>query len=344
MTRMIVVDATPYGPEPSGARRRCLELLARLPDLLPDDVFEVHWARDGGGPPEDLRAPNLVHATVDVSCRGGVRRWWARGRDLRARHASAPYTHLLSDYGPLVHPDRVQNLITVHDLRFLLGYAGRLRRWYGRHRYGRMLRQAAHVVAVSEAVAADLQRVYALEAARVHAVPNAVAPFFTPPGEDADAPATRSGALLVARDEPRKARGAAVEACRRAGMPLTVVDDVRDDAALRAHYRRAAWLVSPSLLEGFNLPIVEALACGTPVLASDLPVHRELLDRGARGLVLVPPPTLAGGAWDWPGAAEALAGTPPGDVAGPAWTWDDAAEHLAGLLRAPVSTRRRSPS
>jgi len=334
MTRMIVVDATPYGPEPSGARRRCLELLARLPALLPEDVFEVHWARDGGGPPEDLAAPNLVHATVDVSCRGGGLRWWARGRDLRARHASAPYTHLLSDYGPLVHPDRVQNLVTVHDLRFLEGYAGPLRRWYGRHRYGRALHQAAQVVAVSEAVAAELQRVYALEPGRVHAVPNAVASFFTPPAADARAPATRRGALLVARDEPRKARGAAVEACRRAGLDLTVVDDVRDDAALRAHYRRAVWLVSPSLLEGFNLPIVEALACGTPVLASDLPVHRELLDRGARGLVLVPPPTSSGGVWHWAGAAEVLGGLPPRDVAAPAWTWEDAAARLAQVLRA----------
>jgi hypothetical protein len=41
-------------------------------------------------------------------------------------------------------------------------------------------------------------------------------------------------------------------------------------------YRHAAGLVTASFAEGFNLPIVEALSKGCPVLASDLPVHREV--------------------------------------------------------------------
>jgi glycosyltransferase involved in cell wall biosynthesis len=41
-------------------------------------------------------------------------------------------------------------------------------------------------------------------------------------------------------------------------------------------YRRAAVLVLPSEREGFGLPLIEAFACGTPVVASDLPVLREV--------------------------------------------------------------------
>jgi glycosyltransferase involved in cell wall biosynthesis len=49
-----------------------------------------------------------------------------------------------------------------------------------------------------------------------------------------------------------------------------------DDRTLAAVYRRAAAVVMPSEREGFGLPLIEALACGTPVVASDLPVLREV--------------------------------------------------------------------
>ena len=48
------------------------------------------------------------------------------------------------------------------------------------------------------------------------------------------------------------------------------------DETLRALYDRAALVVCPSLYEGFGLPLVEAMAAGTPIVCSDIPVFREV--------------------------------------------------------------------
>jgi glycosyltransferase involved in cell wall biosynthesis len=49
-----------------------------------------------------------------------------------------------------------------------------------------------------------------------------------------------------------------------------------DDATLMNYLGQASALLFPSLVEGYGLPIVEAMRAGTPVIASDLPVFREL--------------------------------------------------------------------
>jgi glycosyltransferase involved in cell wall biosynthesis len=52
-------------------------------------------------------------------------------------------------------------------------------------------------------------------------------------------------------------------------------------AELRVLYRHAAATVCPSLAEGFDYSGIEAMRCGCPVVASDIPVHREIFDGGA---------------------------------------------------------------
>ena len=55
-----------------------------------------------------------------------------------------------------------------------------------------------------------------------------------------------------------------------------VVLPMLDRATLAAVYRRSALLLMPSEREGFGLPVLEALACGTPVVASDIEALREV--------------------------------------------------------------------
>lgn len=66
------------------------------------------------------------------------------------------------------------------------------------------------------------------------------------------------------------------------------------DAALAAHYRGALALVCPSLYEGFGLPPLEAMACGTPVVTSDLTALPEVVGDAA---VLVDPYSVEAIAW-----------------------------------------------
>ena len=80
-------------------------------------------------------------------------------------------------------------------------------------------------------------------------------------------------------DVPREAR--------RVGIPDMVVQTgVVPDEELRVLYQHASMVVLPSLVEGFGFPILEGMASGTPVIASDIPVHREVAGDAA---LLVPP-------------------------------------------------------
>jgi glycosyltransferase involved in cell wall biosynthesis len=78
----------------------------------------------------------------------------------------------------------------------------------------------------------------------------------------------RIGGALTA-DQDRLARELGLDACLWSLPSL-------DDRHLAAIYRRAAIVLLPSDREGFGLPLVEAMACGTLVVASDLPVLREV--------------------------------------------------------------------
>jgi glycosyltransferase involved in cell wall biosynthesis len=123
-------------------------------------------------------------------------------------------------------------------------------------------------------------------------------------------------------------------------LPDVTLTGAVDDDALAAIYTGAHSLVFPSDEEGFGLPPVEALACGTPVAACDVPALREVL-RGRAELAEVD---------DLDGlitTAESLRRPAPDP---PAWSWRDAAvatwEVYADAAQAPAGWRgaRRHPA
>lgn len=188
----------------------------------------------------------------------------------------------------------------------------------------RTLRVAARVIVPSEATRRDLVELYGVEDERIATIPLGVdADVFRPPDEDEvrgvrDRYRLDGPYLVFLGLDPRKNLPALAEAVRRmpaSSRPTLVLvggrpwdpagrDRVREaldtvppgslgrvvltgyvpDATKAALLGGADALVYPSLYEGFGLPVLEAMACGTPVIASNVAALPELVD-GAGVLV-----------------------------------------------------------
>jgi glycosyltransferase involved in cell wall biosynthesis len=196
---------------------------------------------------------------------------------VRRRAKGLDVVHCTTFRGPLRSP--VPTVLTVHDLAILRAPEAfpRWHRLYGTAGLRRVLRAADAVVAVSEFTRREVVELAGVPAERVRVVPNGVDPVFTPDGPRAEG----DYVLAVGTLEPRKNLERAVDAAREVGVELRVVGargwggvDVDGwvgeipDAELAALYRGARSVLYPSLYEGFGLPVLEAMACGTPVVTS----------------------------------------------------------------------------
>jgi glycosyltransferase involved in cell wall biosynthesis len=268
-------------------------------------------------------------------------------------HAPA-YTAPLWSSAPVV--------LTIHDVSYERhpGWYPYERDVVRRLFYRRSARSAARVVTDSEFSAGEIAAAYRIPRQRITVAPLGVSDLFAPGGGTRDAlPAGIATPFLLHVGDLHERRNlpllvhAMFEAQRRPGMPplslvLAGVDRgvgdrlrmyARDagspdaviclgavtDAQLLALYRGAAALVYPSRYEGFGLPVLEAMACGTPVIASRAASIPEVL--GDAGVLLDPD--------DEPGWAEAIARV-SGDE------WERGRMRAAGLVRARGFTWART--
>jgi glycosyltransferase involved in cell wall biosynthesis len=225
---------------------------------------------------------------------------------------------------PLWHPRCT--VVTVHDLGYLEYPQAHTRfsrlylhvsTWYSAHAAGR-------VIAISEATKRDLIKHYRIKPSKIEVIYHGRDPIFTlvtDQGKIESTPTkygvTRPYCIHVGTLQPRKNLGILVEAwdilrARVAQPPMLLLagkrgwlyDDLlqfvqsrglgdfikfadyveRDD--LPALYSGALGLTFPSLYEGFGLPALEAMSCGTPVLASTASSVPEVV--GDAGILLDP--------------------------------------------------------
>jgi glycosyltransferase involved in cell wall biosynthesis len=359
----LALDATPLLGQRSGVGRYVTGLLHGLAEVSPDlrprlTLFSVRGQLPSDLPPTTGRAPGRFPARL-------LRPLWAHSAFPPVEILSGPVDVFHGTNFVLPPAARAGGVVTIHDLAFLRfpeTVTGDVAHY--RELVPRALRRARAVITVSEAVAEEVRAEYSSMAPPVFVAPNGVDASWSRAEPASEARLQELGIphrylLFMGNLEPRKNLGTLLRAHREARMadpsvpPLVlcgpagwgdrwsgqgpdpdhvVLAGYLSDQDLRGVVAGATAICMPSRYEGFGLPVLEGLAAGRPVLASDIPAHREIAQGHA---TLLPPEDTDA----WAASMIALDRTPGTEVArrahAAAFTWQkSAARHLEAYRKA----------
>ncbi|MBI2053304.1 MAG: glycosyltransferase family 4 protein [Candidatus Sungbacteria bacterium] len=286
----IILD--PYGEkQPAGLGRALMDLVRAMIASAPGDEFLIFTKGTAPARPE-FPGHNWSHHTL-----GGGLFWRDRGiaRSPRA-DAYLYYTPIMPMF---VIPGK--SVVIALDFAYLAmparGLGERIQKYFLRFRHALALRRAGMVIAISTATKKDTVRFFGIAEDKIRVVPLGFNPVCDMPEATVDTPEKFFLFVGVMKERKNvraiikafekfssrhpdyhlllagKAEGEYADRLRREAAQGSARDRIRflgyrSDGEIAYLYRRAVALVYPSIIEGFGLPILEAMACGTAVITS----------------------------------------------------------------------------
>lgn len=324
MTVQIGIDYTAAVHQSAGIGRYTREMVSGLAALPPGPFQYRLFVADAGRnfAPAPL-SPNFTWHPSRLTERWLTRLWYRLRLPLPVEGWTGPL-NLFHAPDFVLPPVRrgTRTIVTAHDLSFVRepdsvmpGMSAHLNKWVPHS-----VRQADHVIAVSEATRQDLIKLYQTLPEKISVLYHGVSPEFKAVQAAAKLAVRRKYnlgeqpfILSVGTIQPRKNYQRLIKAFAKIDQPLSLVlagskgwhdEAIFDEVArqglqervhfpgfvaetdLPALYSAATLFIYPSLYEGFGLPALEAMACGTPVIASKRSALPEVV--GQAGLLVDP--------------------------------------------------------
>jgi glycosyltransferase involved in cell wall biosynthesis len=311
-------DGTAVVQQRAGIGRYARELLVAFNAVGGDDRFKIVSSSAGASEPRPALGPRFRWYDLPVSDRISNAVWQRLRMPLPVEGRLGRLDVFHSPDFSLA-PSRAPSIVTVHDLTFevLPQVAYPTLAAYLHHIVPRSIRRSRVVITPSEHTKREVMRIFDTSANKIHVIPEGVSTAFSAePGPNDEATLMAldvHGPYLLAAGtlEPRKnyerlLRAFAQVRDRWTDIKLVVVGGhgwmfdgifhVRDelklvdstrflghvsDDVLATLYRRAEATIYPSLYEGFGLPGLEAMACGSPLIASGNTSLPEVCDSAA---------------------------------------------------------------
>jgi glycosyltransferase involved in cell wall biosynthesis len=309
MERMrIAVNGKSLGVlEKGGAVRVAQRLLAELTQRYPEHRFEVFLpvAREGtSGDPQFLESVEVHGQTCLLFRYSPFRALWEQCLLPLwiYRHGSFDLLLNLTNTAPVLFPLRIPQVLLVHDVGFLNPHwFSKVFGGYIRWALNRAIRQKIHLVTVSQASAADIQSAFPPVRSSMTVIYNGIDP---PPTQVQPLDLGYDYILFIGSQNPRKNLAGAIasyilfQAQSKSDLHFVIIGaakkiftpdptpfpssgqihimDYVEESVKWSYLKGAKLLLLPSFMEGFGLPVAEALQMNIPAVVSDIPVFHEL--------------------------------------------------------------------